>query len=333
MNSYERYVGMIQGEEVDILPRIPILMHFAAKHAGISYADFAGNPDAMVLANIKLVEDFGFEQLDVMSDPYRETSAFGAEIDYPEEGPPRCVRAPLQGNKDLALLKVLDPESAPRLQDCIKVLAAYKAYGYKRYAITGWVEGPAASGANLRGAQEFLLDFYEDASFVRDLMDTALDGAIRFAEAQIAAGADTIGVGDAIASQLPPELYEQLVVPREKKLVYAIHAAGAFARLHICGNTTHLLEGMRIPGFDLIDLDSMVDMAEARRILGPRVALSGNLDPVQQVMGGSPQSIHDGFERIYAITGGPYFVNAGCEIPAATPDENLRALCKPIAAR
>jgi len=32
------------------------------------------------------------------------------------------------------------------------------------------------------------------------------------------------------------------------------------------------------------------------------------------------------------MVGNPYFVNAGCEIPAGTPVENLKALCKPIPA-
>lgn len=333
MNHYERYTGMIRGEDVDIVPRIPILMHFAAKYAGISYAEFAANPDAMVAANVKLVEAFGFEQLDVMSDPYRETTAFGAEIVYREDGPPFCTRPPLQSVKDVALLKELDPGTAPRLQDCLQVLAAYKTYGYRRYAITGWVEGPAASAANLRGVQEFLLDFYEDEAFICTLMDTALEGGIRFAEAQVAAGADTIGVGDAIASQLSPELYERLVAPRERTLVEAIHAAGAFARLHICGNITHLLAGIRTTGFDLVDLDWMVDLAEARRILGPAVAVAGNLNPVREIMEGTPEAIQDSFKRIYASVGAPYFVNAGCEIPAATPVENLHALCQPISAR
>lgn len=330
MNSYERYVGMVRGETVDVVPRIPILMHFAAQYAGISYATFAGKPDAMVAANIRLVEDFGFEQLDVMSDPYRETTAFGAELVYRDDGPPHLVRPPLEDSKDLSRLKTLEPRTAPRLRDCLQVLAGYKAYGYRRHSITGWVEGPAASAANLRGVQTFLLDFYEDEDFACALMDTALEGAIRFAEVQVEAGADTIGVGDAVASQLPTDLYERLVAPREKRLVDAIHAAGGFARLHICGDTTHLLPGMAGTGVDIIDLDWNVDMVHARHVLGGAVTLAGNLNPVSDVLESAPEVIHSAFQSIYRSVGRPYMVNAGCEIPGATPHENLRALCRPI---
>ena len=80
MNSYQRYMRMVKGQEVDFVPRIPILMHFAADHINASYADFASNYKTMCLANTSLVEDYGFDQLDIMSDPYRETSAWGGQI-------------------------------------------------------------------------------------------------------------------------------------------------------------------------------------------------------------------------------------------------------------
>jgi uroporphyrinogen decarboxylase len=50
-------------------------------------------------------------------------------------------------------------------------------------------------------------------------MELCTRTAIRFAEAQLAEGADTIGVGDAIASQMPPDLYRELVWPFQKQLL------------------------------------------------------------------------------------------------------------------
>jgi uroporphyrinogen decarboxylase len=74
-----------------------------------------------------------------------------------------------------------------------------------------------------------------------------------------------------------------------------------------------------------------VGLAEARRALGPRIVLAGNLDPVAGVMRGSPEAIAAAVRRCHAEAGDPFMVNAGCEIPAATPPANLRALCRPIA--
>jgi uroporphyrinogen decarboxylase len=86
-------------------------------------------------------------------------------------------------------------------------------------------------------------------------------------------------------------------------------------------------------GADIVDCDWMVDMTMARRILGQEVALAGNLDPVNAVMKSTPDRIRAGFEDLYEKVGSPFLVTAGCEIPAETPDDNLKALCSPIKAR
>jgi MtaA/CmuA family methyltransferase len=162
-------------------------------------------------------------------------------------------------------------------------------------------------------------------------MDRCVDVAIAYARAQVDGGADTIGIGDAIASQVSPELYEQHILPREKRLVDAIKSMGAYVRLHICGNITHLLDGISELAVDILDVDHMVDMTTAREKVGSGVALSGNIDPVEGVLRGTPASIRDYVQRMYEQVGNPYLVNAGCEIPPGTPEANLRALCEPVA--
>lgn len=330
MTGYERYMGMVNGEKVDFVPRIPILMHFAAKHINATYADFARDYKVLVEANRRLVKDYGFDQLDIMSDPYRETCDFGGEIEYLESTVPRCVRHPLAESKDLDTLAKPDPYESERMLNAVKAVRAFKAYGWRKYSITGWVEGPAAEGAVLRGVTDFLMDLLSDEPFACALMDIAVDNAIEFAGAQLEEGADTIGVGDAIASQISPDMYERLVFPRERKLVDAIREAGGLARLHICGDINHLLPIIAGLGIDILDCDWMVDMEEARRLLGMKVTLTGNLDPVNAVMKSTPDKIREALRVVYRKVGNPYFVNAGCEIPMETPPENLRALCEPI---
>jgi MtaA/CmuA family methyltransferase len=332
MNSYERYIGMVKGQKVDCVPRIPILMHFAAKYIDAAYADFAGQYQVMVEANRRLVEDFGFDQLDVMSDPWREATGFGAQIEYLQETVPRCTFHPLQNSKDLSQLLKPDPYQSERMHNSVKAIGEYKKIGWQKYSITGWVEGPAAEAADLRGVTNFMMDLYDDETFVGDLMDRCIETAIDYAEAQIKEGADTIGIGDAIASQISPDMYERLVLPREKKLVQAIQQAGGLTRLHICGNINHLLPMIAELKVDIIDCDWMVDMEVARKTLGPNITLAGNLDPVNTVMRSTPDKIRQGFLDIYQKVGNPYFVNAGCEIPVGTPVENFKALCEPIPA-
>ncbi len=332
MNSYERYMGMVKGEKVDFVPRVPILMHFAVRYAGVTYGDFARDAETLVAVNRKLIDDFGFEQLDIMSDPWRETVDFGGTLQYLDDAVPKCTRHPLADSRDLDALLQPDPRTSERMSNALRALALYKDFGYKQYSITGWVEGPAAEAATLRGVANFLMDLMTEEEFACDLMDRCVDNAVAFARAQLEEGADTIGIGDAIASQLSPELYERFVFPREKQLIEAIHAAGGLVRLHICGDINHLLPQIALLNVDILDCDWMVDLAAAREFLGSGVVLTGNLDPVQAVMEATPQAIRDALRAIYEAVGNPYFVNAGCEIPAATPLENLRALCEPIPA-
>ncbi|QQE12028.1 uroporphyrinogen decarboxylase family protein [Planctomycetota bacterium] len=330
MNNYERYMGMVKGEQVDYVPRIPILMHYAAKHIGASYADFAGDYNTLVKANIALAEDFGVSQLDIMSDPWRETADYGAEIEYLETTCPQCLKHPLEDSKDLSLLTRPEVGKTTRLTAAIKAIEAYKAYGYKEYSITGWVEGPAAEASDIRGVSNFMIDLIDDEEFACELMDLCVDVAIEFAKAQIAAGADTIGVGDAIASQMSADMYERLVFPREKRLVDGIHEAGGLVRLHICGNTNHILPVAASLGVDIIDCDWMVDVVKVRELFPKNTVIAGNLDPVEGIMESTPEKIHQNFIDLYHKVGNPYFVNAGCEVPMDTPKENLQALCKPI---
>ena len=323
-------MAVINGEKADILPRLPILMAFAANYVGSYYGAFASDYRVLVEANFKCIEDFGFDQLSAISDPYRETQGFGAEITFPRDEVPRCVKYPLEDNKDLKILKKPDPYSSERMLDRINAIREFKKSAHKQYSIMGWIEGPAAQAADLRGVTNFLMDLAMDADFAGELMDICVEECTKFGIAQVKEGADTIGMGDAIASQVSPKTYEEFIFPREKRMIKAIQEAGGLLRIHICGNTTHLLPYFAKLGADIIDLDWQVDMKKARDIIGSDTVLVGNLDPVSAIMKSTPDQIIKGIQQIYDDVGDPYMVGAGCEIPPGTRHENLKALCKTI---
>jgi len=330
MNSLERYLKTIKREPLDYLARVPIVMQYAAEYIGSNYGAFASDYKVLVESNIRCVEDFGFDQLSVISDPYRETHGFGAEVEYLPDAVPRCTCLPMKGTKDFKLLKTPDPNSSERMLDRINAIRSYKEKYDGKYSIMGWIEGPAAEAADVFGVSEFLTDIMLDESFIIELMDKCVDTAIDFARVQLEAGVDTIGIGDAIASQISPITYEALIQPREKIIIDAIKKMGGIVRLHICGNITHLLPGISGLDIDILDVDHLVDMKTVREIIGNEVVLSGNIDPVAGVKNGTPQSIRETMLQTYKEAGNPYMVNAGCEIPAGTPVENLKALCEPI---
>ena len=84
MNGYERIMRAIAGEKVDHAPVWPFVMSFAAKYAGVPYGKFASDYREMARALIKTAEDFDLDAITVDSDAYREASACGAVLEFPE---------------------------------------------------------------------------------------------------------------------------------------------------------------------------------------------------------------------------------------------------------
>jgi MtaA/CmuA family methyltransferase len=209
----------------------------------------------------------------------------------------------------------------------IKALDLYRERVGKDKIIEGWIEGPIAEAADLRGINTLMLDFFDDPVFVRDLFAFVIEMELRFAREQLKVGADVIGVGDAAASLVGPDIYDEFVWPYEKKLVDGIHALGGKVRLHICGNTRRILEGMGKLGCEIVDLDSMAPISEARQQMGPKTILLGNLNPVAVLRNGDAAGVTAAIAECHRQAGAPFIVGAGCEVPRDTPAENLRALC------
>jgi MtaA/CmuA family methyltransferase len=170
-----------------------------------------------------------------------------------------------------------------------------------------------------------MLDFYDDPAFVRDLFEFIVEMELRFARFQAELGADLIGVGDAAASLVGPKFYNELVWPYERKLVGALHAQGIKTRLHICGNTRRILEGMGRLHCSIVELDSLSPVCEARERMGPEQVLLGNLDPVRVLKDGTPESVYEAVGECHRQG---FIVGPGCEVPRETPPANLQALVR-----
>jgi MtaA/CmuA family methyltransferase len=329
MTSRERVIAQVQDQPIDHLPLMPITMMFAGDHAGIKYGEYCRDFNQLVEAQLRTAEAFGFDFVSCISDPAREAADCGASIQYFEDQPPAIIEenARLSDKTELSRLKIPDPLGGGRMTDRVQAAALFKKRSAGRLLIEGWVEGPCAEGADLRGINSLMLDFYDDPAFIKDLFGFVLEMELRFARAQIEAGADIVGIGDAAASLVGPEIYQEYVWPIEKKLVDGIHGLGAMVRLHICGNTRRILKGMGQLGCDIVDLDYPSPISEGREQMGPHQVLLGNLNPVQILRNGSPKSVHEAVAKCHREAGRRYIVGAGCEVPRDTPEANLRALC------
>jgi len=189
------------------------------------------------------------------------------------------------------------------------------------------VEGPLALYADLRGVESMFLDLVDNPRLYLDAAEVLIENQIRFARAQVAAGADMIGVGDAVASLVSPPMYQQFVLPFEQRLFEAIHAAGAKVKLHICGDIRGNIRLMAQTGCDILDVDWMVPLDEARVAVGPEIALAGNFDPSAVLLQGTPQDVADAARRNIEMAGPRFILQPGCEVPPGTPEANIRAFC------
>jgi MtaA/CmuA family methyltransferase len=328
MTSRERVLCLLDGGQPDHLPLMPITMMFAADELGVKYGDYARKHEVLVEGQIKTAETFGFDHVSSISDPAREAADFGAHLQWYEDQPPALMEEDslLAEKGRLAMLKPIDPLGGGRMHDRIRAIELLKIRVGAEKFVEGWVEGPCAEAADLRGINRLMLDFYDDPVFVEELFAFVVENAIACAHAQITAGADIIGVGDAAASLVGPRVYEKFVWPYEKKLVDGIHAADGRIRLHICGNTRRILAGMGKLGCELVDLDYPVNLRQAREIMGSGQLLAGNLAPVGCLRNGTPESVTEAIAKCHDEAGQRYIVAAGCEVVRDTPRENLWAL-------
>ncbi len=328
MTGRQRVLALLDGHPVDHLPLMPITMMFAAAIAEVKYRDYVTDYRVLCQAQVATSRKFGFDHVSVISDPARDASDLGAEIAWFDNQPPAIVedRSLLADKSKLGGLSAPAPLAAKRMLDRVQAVAWLHRYAGREKIVEGWVEGPCAMAADLRGINALMLDFTDDPDFVHDLVQFVVDMELGFAQAQVDAGADIIGVGDAASSLISPKMYHEFVYRQAKRLIGGIHDMGARVRLHICGRTRQIFPHMARLGADIVDLDSMAPLDEARREMGSSQVLLGNVDPVRVLHDGTPQTVRTAFAECHYLAGPRYIVGAGCEIPPGTPDANVLAM-------
>lgn len=328
MNPYERVFNRIEGKKVDKIPNLNIIMTFAAKYINIPYKKYVTDYRYLVEGNLKCCENFGIDMVSAISDPCREGFDFGAEVELPEDDVPRFRENLIKEYKDLNKIRIIDPLNSVRMLDRIKAVELYKTKVKQYYPILGWVEGAFAEAADLRGLSNLMIDLIESPDFVHELLEICTQQAVIFAEEQIRAGADFIGIGDAAASLIGPEHYKNFVLPYEKKVCKAIKDAGGKVKLHICGDITSILPYLPLTNVDIIDIDWMVNFKKAVNTFRGKSSACGNFDPVSILLSGSTGEVIKAAKRCISVADETTFIAAGCEVPKDTPYENLLEMNK-----
>jgi MtaA/CmuA family methyltransferase len=333
LNSKERVFAVLKGKMPDRIPVFPLLMMFSAARYGVDYSEYASNGHVLAEAQLKTRELFPLDAITSCSDAFRLSADLGGDIIFPQNTPPYLSRPLVRNRADLQGLKSPDIfKLKGRMYDRIIATSEMVRSAGKECMVLGWVDMPFAEACSVCGINEFMGMLHDDPCLAHDILRFLSSIVTEFALAQIETGAPMIGAGDAAASLVSTEMYREFALPYEKLIVDTVHEAGGMVKLHICGNSTRLLDDMASTGCDLFNIDHLVDLETAAiAFSNVNKAIKGNLNPVSDILQSTPENCMKKAKKcIERMQGYSYMLSPGCEVPVNTTDEVMMAFCNAV---
>lgn len=330
MNSLHRVEAVMQGKIPD---RVPVCLHnflLAAKEAGIPLAKCLSDPAATAAAHLDALEKYGHDCILVDLDTTMIAEAMGARRDFTENEPGHIAAPAIKSLDEVAKLRPVDPARdgrIPVLVEAIRLLG--KAVG-QEVAIRGNCDqGAFALAGLLRGMEDFMMDLMEDPDRpeLRQLLEVAHQSHVAVHQAVKAAGAHFTSLGDSAAGPdvVSPAVFQKFARPYQERLIRELNWPVV---IHICGNTSAILDQFTAYPFCGFELDYKTDTALAKATAGKQHVLFGNIDPSGVISRGTPALVRQATRQLMEQwkPGGLFVLNAGCAIPQTTPPENVHAL-------
>lgn len=334
MTSKDLVRAALAGHPVPRVPTGPLAVHFCAGVAGYTLRQYTTDPCALADSVIRYHERFRPDAVWLSADTWVSAEAMGARVGATGDN------QPFGGLGDPAVRIAADIDRIPApdtgrhgryplmLEALSRIVAAL---GRNVFIVACCDQYPFALASALMGINEIMLKVMDDPPFVEALMHRCVEYQVAYARALAAGGADMISGGDSPAGLIGPGLYEQYALPFEKRVIAGIKAAtDKPVSLHICGKATPFLKGMASSGADVLELDHFVDLREACRVVGPDIALWGNLDPVSLLAQSTPAAVAEAARQAVATIGScghrRFVLSSGCTLAMETPHENLAAM-------
>ncbi len=110
------------------------------------------------------------------------------------------------------------------------------------------------------GATEIALATIDNPDLVHAAAEFATQVIIRYAQALVDAGADLICILEPTATFISPRAFRKFSGAYVRRIIEKVNAIPV---LHICGNTTHLIQAMAETGAQGLSLDAAVDLPAA----------------------------------------------------------------------
>jgi uroporphyrinogen decarboxylase len=287
-------------------------------------------PELAAEVSLQPYEILGVDAVIMFSDILVPVEAMGMNVDIVESKGP-VLEDPIRSEVQVEKLIVPDPvETMPFVMETIRLLrkrldASAPLIGFAGAPFT--LASYMVEGGGTRNYAEIKGMMYREPMTIHRLLDKLADTIILYINAQIEAGAQVVQLFDTWAGELSAADYEEFALPYERKVFERIHRGPSGltipAILYVNG-CSHILEKMVESGANVLSIDWRIDLAEARRRVGDKVALQGNLDPCELL--GTPETIAESVKEILKKGGGlGHIMNLGHGILPMVPVENARA--------
>ena len=165
---------------------------------------------------------------------------------------------------------------------------------------------------------------------IAQLMEVCYQSHLAVHRALVKAGAHLTSLGDSLAGPdvTSPRMFDRFARPYEERLVKDLADDGIFVVIHICGDTSRILNSLAEYPPCGFELDYKTDAVKAKQTAGKRHFLFGNIDPSGVLAQGTVEQVREATRKLISVwkPGGRFILNAGCAIPPTTPSENIHAL-------
>lgn len=331
MTSKERAEAISKGKPYDRIRSGPNIGDHAANLIGVKVSELSFSVEKFLLGQIVANEKYAIEGTVVGPGLGGIAEALGSKLIFPDHGAPYVTDYAIKSFSDLDKISLPDPQKSGRFPFILQTAEALADKLGKEIPVSVGIPGPFTTAGNLRGVVNFLRDLRKNPEFAHRILRIVTDTTVAFIK-EVAKLDVSIEIDEPTASGslISQDMFAKFTLPYLKEVIDAIISSGKSApSLHICGNTKKIWTLMADAGAGALSLDETIDLEEAKRVVGDRVILVGNVKPTATMFLGTPQDVEreakECLRKAYDSPKG-YILALGCGLPIDTPPENILAL-------
>ncbi len=293
-------------------------------------------PELACEVTLQPLERYALDAAILFSDILTIPDAMGLGLHF-ETGEGPVFDKPVRTEADVRALGVPDMETDLRyVMDAVRTIRSALNGSVPLIGFSGspWtlatymVEGGSSKEyANIKGM------LFDRPDLMHRVLDVTTRAVIDYLNAQVAAGAQAMMVFDTWGGVLSPGNYQAFSLDYMQRIVDGVTREAEGRRVPVILFTkggAQWLESMANTGCDGLGLDWTIEIGEARKRVGDRVALQGNMDP--SVLYASPGRIRDEVAAILASfgTGSGHVFNLGHGIHQHVNPDHVTALVEAV---